>query len=167
MPNYQVPKKLYCGSPSVTLRLTKEHTRGGLSQFQDAVKRGVGLSLVFEGWRGAISLIWTPEHGHQIVVGAFGDKGRVISAMRGYSGPWSHVELTYPTSLLDHIGTLADYKSELVIPQDLAQQNTPESSTNGQTPPPEPARLIDPVQLRPMGAGTRTRWTSPSLGECI
>lgn len=82
---------------NVLIRLTAEDTKFLASRIEEAVNRGTGVNLILAELRGAACLISTPERGKEISLNAFTDSVsyRVSSPMRGYNGPWSHIELVF------------------------------------------------------------------------
>ena len=82
----------YTGSTNVLIRLTTADSVALLELLDDAVSRHTGVSLVFLEMNGAFSLTNSDEHGNQVKCIAYGG-ARVTSEMKGYNGPWSHVEL--------------------------------------------------------------------------
>ena len=77
------------------IRLTAKDTRFLAERIMDASQRGTGVNMVLEGLNGAACLICSAERGRQISINAYSDglSYRVETPMRGYNGPWSHIEL--------------------------------------------------------------------------
>lgn len=80
---------------SVLIRLTADDTRFLADRIDEAIRRHTGVNLIMENLKGAACLISSAERGQQISLNAYTDAiaYRVQSPMRGYNGPWSHVEL--------------------------------------------------------------------------
>lgn len=77
------------------IRLTANDTRFLAERIVNASQRGTGVNMVLEGLNGAACLISSVERGEQISINAYTDhlSYRVVSRMKGYNGPWSHIEL--------------------------------------------------------------------------
>lgn len=89
----------YMGKTNVLIRLTSADSLTLLEMLKDAVSRDTGVSFVFLNMNGALSLTNSDERGNQIKCIAYGGV-KVTSEMKGYTGPWSHVEVvTGPSSL--------------------------------------------------------------------
>lgn len=103
MPEYEPQITTYTKPVNILMRLTKGDTRFLYGRIRQAMERATGVNLIFVGFQGAFSLVYSPERGTQIkCIGYQASGNRVESDMKGYNGPWSHVELTYPVdSLID------------------------------------------------------------------
>ena len=101
----KVIRKTYLPTANLLLRLNASDTRFFLARLKDAGQRGVGVNLILQGLSCAICEIETPEHGKQITVNAYSDgmTHRVESPMKGYNGPWSHVEIVMPLAAMKAI----------------------------------------------------------------
>lgn len=105
MPNYDPQVTQYMGRVNALIRLTKEDSVFLLQRLQDAITRQTGVNLIFRGMNGAFSVTNSDEQGEQIKCIAFNQSGsRVESKMRGYNGPWSHIELAFPQTSTKYIG---------------------------------------------------------------
>lgn len=81
----------------VLIRLTPEDSRALMQKLKDAVTRDTGVNLIFLGMRNAFALTKSDERGKEIKCNAFHETGvRVDTPMKGYNGPWSHVEIAMP-----------------------------------------------------------------------
>ena len=99
----------YLSSANVLIRLTKKDTLFLLRQLQDAVDRHTGVSFVYVGMTNAISLTHSDEQGRQIKCIAYNRGGAVVkSHMKGYTGPWSHIEMAMPLTSLKGIRQFMD-----------------------------------------------------------
>ncbi len=104
MPEYDPLLTAYTKPVDILIRLTPSDTRFLLSRIQQAVAKETGVNLIFNAFRGAFSLVRTKEHGEELKCIGYGASGyRVESQMRGYNGPYSHVELTYPRESVDEM----------------------------------------------------------------
>ena len=105
MPGYEPQFTQYLGRVNALIRLTKEDSVFLLSRLQEAITHRTGVNLVFRGMNGAFSITTSNEQGEQIKCIAFNKSGsRVESKMRGYNGPWSHIELAFPHTSTKYIG---------------------------------------------------------------
>lgn len=93
MPGYEPRYTSRIKRANVIIRLNRETTRFLVGRIEDAVNRGTGVNLVLMNYRGAVSLVYSPEEGDQVKFIAFGPGTPVMSPMKGYNGQWSHVEI--------------------------------------------------------------------------
>ncbi|MBV6343212.1 hypothetical protein [Candidatus Magnetobacterium casense] len=97
MPGYRPIATQYLHSANVLIRLTPTDSLALMGRLQDAIARKTGVNLVFMGMDNAFSLTTSDEEGEQIKCIAYKRSGfRVNSPMKGYNGPWSHVEIVMP-----------------------------------------------------------------------
>lgn len=77
----------------VAIRLTSEGTEFLQERIRDAVKRGVGVNLIFADLDGAIAFVHSRKR-PEIVISAYtGCPDKLVkSPMRGYRGRWNHIE---------------------------------------------------------------------------
>lgn len=104
MPGYRPITTQYMSNANVLVRLTRQDSLALLARLKDAIARGTGVNLVFMDMDNAFSLTTSDENGRQIKCIAFNRNGfRVISPMKGYNGPWSHIEIVMPLSSIHGI----------------------------------------------------------------
>lgn len=102
MPKYEPIMTETCmRGANVLIRLTHSDSVALLDSLKDGVERDTGLSLVFMDMTNAFSLTYSEERNKQIKCIAFSQSGfRVDSEMKGYNGPWTHVEIVMPVSTI-------------------------------------------------------------------
>ncbi len=98
MPGYNHKITKYIPQATVLMRLTPEATRFLYGRIMDALNKKKGVNLIFQGWRGAISLVESPEQGKEVKLIVFGEKGPVCTEQKGYTGKWSHCEMAVKAS---------------------------------------------------------------------
>ena len=104
MPGYRPIMTQYMHHANVLIRLTPNDSKALASRLKDALSRNTGVNLVFTGMDNAFSLTQSDERGEQIKCIAFNKNGyRVDGQMKGYEGPWSHVEIVMPLSSTQQI----------------------------------------------------------------
>ena len=109
MPDYKPVYTEYTDPVNFMLRLTAKDTIFANLRMQQAIREGIGASLVFLSCDGAFSLTKSPERGKQIKCIAFNKAGiRVDSEMKGYNGPWSHFEIAHPLESIAHMQQFID-----------------------------------------------------------
>jgi len=80
----------------VAIRLTASATKKFLEHIQEAVERNIGVSFVIQDLKSAVGLIET-EKGSEIKFAGYTDSDKIAtSAMKGYRGRWSHIEIFLP-----------------------------------------------------------------------
>lgn len=86
---------------NVLIRLTAKDTKFLEQRIQQAIADNTGVNLILENMSGAACLISSKERGRQVSLNAYtGDLSyRVNSPMKGYTGPWSHIELVMDPKL--------------------------------------------------------------------
>jgi hypothetical protein len=93
---------------NVLIRLTPADSVALMARLQAAINQKTGVNLVFMGMDNAFSLTTSDEKGRQIKCIAYNRSGfRVTSSMKGYNGPWSHVEIVMPLSCIDYMKAFA------------------------------------------------------------
>ena len=104
MPGYEPQFTEYVGRVNVLIRLTRGDSIFLAHRLRDALTRHTGVNLIFTRMNGAFSVTSSSEQGKQIKCIAFNKTGsRVESQMRGYNGPWSHIELAFPYNSIKDI----------------------------------------------------------------
>lgn len=96
-----VIKKVALPRTNVLVRLNSADTKFLLQRITDAVERGTGVNLILHNLPAAACIIETKERGTQISLNAYSDNisHRVETPMKGYNGPWSHIELVMDIKL--------------------------------------------------------------------
>lgn len=109
MPGYRPIVTQYMHSANVLIRLTPDDSKALANRLNDALGRGTGVNLIFTGMANAFSLTQSDERGEQIKCIAFNKNGyRVDGQMKGYNGPWSHVEIVMPLASIGNMKTFLD-----------------------------------------------------------
>lgn len=104
MPGYRPIATQYLHSANVLIRLTPSDSLALMQRLKDAIDRRTGVNLVFMDMDNAFSLTTSEEEGEQIKCIAYNRSGfRVNSPMKGYNGPWSHIEIVMPLSSIGHM----------------------------------------------------------------
>lgn len=87
-----------------------------MDKLKDALARDTGVNLIFLNMSSAFSLTYSDEQGKEIKCIAFNKAGmRVDTHMRGYNGPWSHVEIAMPVSSAKKIKSFLDKLDNLQL----------------------------------------------------
>ncbi|MCJ7639239.1 MAG: hypothetical protein MUO70_05065 [Euryarchaeota archaeon] len=108
MPGYRPITTQYMQSANVLVRLTRQDSVALMARLKDAIARNTGVNLVFMDMANAFSLTTSDEKGRQIKCIAYNRSGfRVTSPMKGYNGPWSHIEIVMPLSCIDYMKVFA------------------------------------------------------------
>jgi len=91
----EIVEKVPLPRTNVLIRLNPDDTKFLLGRVREAVRRGTGVNLILESLRAAACLIESKERGKQISLNTYSDSlsYRVETPMKGYNGPWSHIEL--------------------------------------------------------------------------
>jgi hypothetical protein len=99
MPTYRPITTQYLHSANVLIRLTRTDSVALMDRLKEAITQDTGVNLVFMNMENAFSLTTSDEKGRQVKCIAFNKSGfRVTSPMKGYNGPWSHIEIVMPLS---------------------------------------------------------------------
>lgn len=79
---------------NLLIRLTPADTKFLASRINEAIEKKTGANFILENLAGAACLINSEERGKQISLNAYTDtlSYKVTSQMRGYNGPWTHIE---------------------------------------------------------------------------
>jgi len=109
MPGYEPQLTQYLGRANVLIRLTREDSISLADKLRDALARNTGVSFVLMGMNGAFSVTTSMEQGKQFKAIAFNKAGSTVeSPMKGYNGPWSHIELAFPYNSIKDIQGFLD-----------------------------------------------------------
>lgn len=109
MPTYRPIMTQYMHSANVLIRLTHGDSMALMERLKIALTNDTGVNLVFVNMDNALSLTTSDERGRQIKCIAFNRSGlRVASPMKGYNGPWSHVEIVMPLKSIDQMKAFVD-----------------------------------------------------------
>ena len=109
MPKYRPIMTQYMHSANVLIRLTHYDSLALMSRLQEALAHDTGVNLVFMDMNNALSLTTSDERGRQVKCIAYNKSGfRVTSPMKGYNGPWSHIEIVMPLSSIDQMKAFVD-----------------------------------------------------------
>ena len=99
MPGYKPLKTEYFDeSCNVLIRLNREDTTTLQRRLDEILPKEGGVNLILLNMKGAISITESDERGRQLKFIAFSDKATFSpeTEQRGYTGNWSHVEISTP-----------------------------------------------------------------------